>query len=115
MFLSIFIFKILIFPSCSSLSNDSQENSLDTVIDSTLLSGKNRNGLKNGEWISYFPNGKIQSICNFSDGVPDGAIIVYDNIGHELYRGNFENGNKIGEWVFTNPQNKQRIVKQYGN
>ncbi len=106
---------LLVFHSCSSPINNKNEKALENMIDSTLLSGKNRNGLKNGEWISYFPNGEIQSICHFSEGIPDGAIIVYNNIGQELYRGNFDNGEKIGEWVFTNPINSQRIIKQYGN
>ena len=103
------------FSSCSSVSNNTNEKAFENIIDSTLLSGENRNGLKNGEWISYFPDGKIQSICHFSEGIPDGSIIVYNNIGKELYRGNFDNGKKIGEWVFTNPKNNQIIVKQYGD
>ena len=106
---------LLTSSSCSSDPNISNEKASENRIDSTMLSGKNRNGLKNGERISYFPNGEIQSICHFSDGIPDGAIIVYNNIGQELYRGNFDNGKKIGEWVFTNHKNNQRIVKQYGN
>tara|TARA_Y100000991_G_C21771622_1_gene263303 strand:+ start:225 stop:605 length:381 start_codon:yes stop_codon:yes gene_type:complete len=113
--LTLFIIVLFTFSSCSSVTNSSDEKAFENMIDSTMLSGENRNGLKNGEWISYFPNGEIQSICHFSYGIPDGAIIVYNNIGQELYRGNFDNGKKIGEWVFTNHKNNQRIVKQYGN
>jgi len=81
--------------------------------ESSEFSNSNKKEIKNGEWISYFPNGEIQSVCHFKDGVPDGSIIVYNEGGQELYRGNFENGAKIGEWVFTNPETNEIIKKDY--
>ena len=84
----------------------------DNQLDSTLLKGSKMDGKKNGEWISYFPNGNIQSICHFNKGVPNGSIIVYNENGSTLYRGNFNNGNKAGEWIFYDSTGT-RIVKSY--
>ena len=75
--------------------------------------GYNVDGKKNGEWVSYFSNGNIQSICNFRNGVAHGSVIVYNEKGQELYRGNFRNGIKIGEWVFTDPITLKKTVKKY--
>ena len=113
-FSSIFLLLIL-FINCSNHDNNKDEFSLNTKEDSSNLekNKKTKNGLKNGEWISRFPNGKIQSVCHFNEGVPDGPIIVYNENGNELYRGNFENGVKIGEWVFINPETNEIIKKNY--
>ena len=75
--------------------------------------GYNVDGKKNGEWVSYFSDGNIQSICHFKNGVAHGSVIVYNEKGQELYRGNFSNGIKIGEWVFTDPITMKKTVKKY--
>ena len=113
-FLSFFLCLILLI-SCSNQENKMDESSLNTKKYSLKLDDKNnlKAGLKNGEWISRFPNGKIQSVCHFKEGVPEGPIIVYNETGQELYRGNFEKGAKIGEWVFTNPETNEIIKKNY--
>tara|TARA_Y100000589_G_scaffold258238_1_gene247530 strand:+ start:634 stop:990 length:357 start_codon:yes stop_codon:yes gene_type:complete len=113
-FLSFFVSLILII-NCSNQENKIEESSFNPKNDYLILEDKNnlKDGLKNGEWISRFPNGEIQSVCHFKQGVPDGPIIVYNENGQELYRGNFEKGIKIGEWVFTNPETNEIIKKNY--
>ena len=69
--------------------------------------------IKDGEVVSHHKNGKVQSIGHFSNGIANGPIIVYDSIGHELYRGFFKNGKPFGEWVFTNPKNNEKTIKSY--
>ena len=102
---------ILIFENCSQ--NQNVEIPTFKSSDSTNFNLTNKKGLKNGEWVSYFENGKVQSICHFKNGIPDGSIIVYNDSSQELYRGNFKSGKKVGEWVFTNPHNNLQTVKNY--
>ena len=113
-FLSFFV-SLILFINCSNQENKIEESSFNPKNDSLILEDKNnlKDGLKNGEWISRFPNGEIQSVCHFKQGVPDGPIIVYNENGQEIYRGNFEKGIKIGEWVFTNPETNEIIKKNY--
>ena len=93
-----FIFLAFLI-SCNS-PDVPKKITLDNQPDSTMVKGSKIDGKKNGEWISYFPNGNIQSICHFNKGVPNGPIIVYNEKGSTLYRGNFKNGDKVGEWIF---------------
>ena len=102
---------IILFQACNHKSIDNNTKSKKT--ESTKINEVDINGLKNGEWVSYFQNGKIQSICHFKDGIPHGPIIVYNEKGDELYRGNFDNGSKIGEWVFTDPATSKVIKKEF--
>jgi antitoxin component YwqK of YwqJK toxin-antitoxin module len=108
-----FTFLILIFHNCSSNSNN--ENVINEISDSTNVNLTNKDGLKNGEWVSYFDNGKVQSICHFKNGIPDGSIVVYNDSSQEVYRGNFKSGKKVGEWIFTNPHNNLQTVKNYSS
>lgn len=82
-------------------------------LDTLLIQGESKDQQKHGEWISYFPNGKIQSICNFNHGTPHGSIIVYEKSGLVLYRGNFINGLKVGEWVFYDRKSGKKVIKDY--
>ena len=105
-----FIFLIVLI-SCNS-PDVPKKITLDNQPDSTMVKGSKIDGKKNGEWISYFPNGNIQSICHFNKGVPNGPIIVYNEKGSTLYRGNFKNGDKVGEWIFYDSTGN-RIIKSY--
>ena len=108
------IFFFFLLNSCND-NNSSNHTLLNDQSDSLIVKGHTNNGLKNGEWVSYFSNGNVQSICHFKQGIPDGSIMVYDESGEELYRGNFKEGEKVGEWVFTNPSDKTQTVKNYSS
>lgn len=109
-----YISLFILLNNCN-YNNFSDEKLPNNKLDSLIVKGHNKDGLKNGEWVSYFPNGKVQSICYFKEGIPDGSIIVYNKNGEELYRGNFKEGEKIGEWVFTNPADKTQTLKNYSD
>ena len=105
------VFILFHFQNCTNRERKSkyqQYKNLDLP-----KNGYNVNGKKNGEWVSYFPGGNIQSICHFKNGVAHGSVIVYNEKGQELYRGNFSDGSKIGEWVFTDPITMKKTVKKY--
>ena len=105
-------FILLVFLISCNSPDVPKEITQENQLDSTMVKGSEIDGEKNGEWISYFPNGNIQSICHFNKGVPNGPIIVYNENGSTLYRGNFNNGDKVGEWIFYDSTGN-RIVKSY--
>ena len=113
LFVSLKFFFLVFLISCSS-PDITKKIKLDNYKDSTFLTGFKKDAEKDGEWTSYFSNGNIQSICHFNKGVPNGPIIVYKENGSTLYRGNFENGKKVGEWIFYDSLGNE-IVKSYEN
>ncbi len=61
--------------------------------------GSYKNGVKNGYWEVYHPNSIIiQQESNYNNGELHGRNVVYSISGDILVEGNFENGEKVGEW-----------------
>lgn len=62
--------------------------------------GNYTNGLKQGEWKNYFDeeNHPIQGIVNYKDGVLDGKYLAYFPDGKEQIVGSFRNGLQDGLW-----------------
>ena len=68
------------------------------------MAGDMENDLRKGEWISYFPDGKVQSTGVFKDGVRIGPARVYHENGQILMDGFYTDDHKCGEWVFYDEQ-----------
>lgn len=65
------------------------------------MSGKlNNEGQKDGVWTSYFENGQKNSEANFKNGVNHGYSMVWYPNGNVRYFGDYNNGKKVGEWIF---------------
>lgn len=57
------------------------------------------NGLEQGKWLVFFPDGNIFSSQEFVDGKLHGKFITYNRYGVEVTNGNFVTGEKDGEWL----------------
>ncbi|RZL66906.1 MAG: hypothetical protein EOO93_04655 [Pedobacter sp.] len=57
------------------------------------------NGLEQGKWLVFFPDGNIFSSQEFVDGKLHGKFITYNRYGVEVTNGNFVTGEKHGEWL----------------
>lgn len=58
------------------------------------------NGLKNGQWIDYFGNGKIMQLITFRGDVLNGLYEQFDGDDNTpVVKGNYLNGKKNGEWI----------------
>lgn len=66
---------------------------------SILLEGVYTNGLREGEWISYFNNGNIWSKGYFSKGKRTGKGWIYYPNGKLRMKGSYKNGKKTGKWM----------------
>lgn len=64
------------------------------------MEGTVANGLRDGDWVAYFPDGKVQSTGIFKDGARIGPATVYYENGQKLMEGFYKNDHKCGEWVF---------------
>ncbi len=65
---------------------------------SLLLEGPIIDDVREGQWISYYPDGKVWSKTTFKDGINDGESISYYSNGRVRYSGFYKEGKKTGEW-----------------
>ncbi|TKC10578.1 hypothetical protein FA048_10380 [Pedobacter polaris] len=56
------------------------------------------NGLEQGKWFLFYPDGNVLSAQEFLDGKMHGIFITYDRFGVAVISGNYVNGEKHGEW-----------------
>ncbi|MGL4596136.1 MAG: energy transducer TonB [Bacteroidia bacterium] len=60
--------------------------------------GNYRKHLKEGEWLYWYANGKIQRIVNYVNDTPQGKFVEYSESGILLREGNYMNGEFDGEF-----------------
>ena len=58
------------------------------------------NGVEQGKWLLYFPDGNIFNSQEFIDGKLDGKFLTFDRYGKTIVSGNYALGEKDGEWLF---------------
>lgn len=80
----------------------------------TKMEGAVANGLRNGDWVAYFPDGKVQSTGVFKDGVRIGPARVYHENGQILMDGFYTDDHKCGEWVFYDEQGYEVERRDFG-
>ena len=56
------------------------------------------NGLKEGIWMDYYPNGAIKAYVSYENNVLNGVYELYDDNGKLYSRGNYIKGLKEGDW-----------------
>lgn len=61
--------------------------------------GEFKNGLKVGLWKTWHPNGKIQTIQYWSNGLKSGDYYCYDENGVMTVKGKFNHDIQIGKWI----------------
>ena len=83
------------------------------LYDQPVIKGETKNGKRQGKWISYFTNGKIQSECFYVDGLSHGSTKVFLENGKLLYEGIYNMGVKSGTWTFIDPKSGTRTKKKY--
>lgn len=62
------------------------------------MEGTIKNGQRDGEWISWYVDGKIWSKGNFVNGKREGPGVVYFPNGKIQIEGPYNNGNRTGVW-----------------
>ncbi|MDD2489216.1 MAG: hypothetical protein WC108_04685 [Bacteroidales bacterium] len=59
-----------------------------------------KGNILNGQSLSFYENGKINSTNYFKDGMQDSIYVLYYENGSTQIKGNFKMDNKIGKWEF---------------
>jgi antitoxin component YwqK of YwqJK toxin-antitoxin module len=67
-----------------------------------LMEGSFANGKREGEWVSWFPDGQVWSKGYFKNGKRDGKSWVYHPNGQLYMKGEYKDGEKIGLWLVFN-------------
>lgn len=69
-----------------------------------LLKGNYKEGLRDGEWLSWYADGTIWSKGYFLKGKRDGKSWIYHPNGALRMKGSYKNGQKIGKWIIFNEE-----------
>ena len=80
-----------------------------------MMEGPIANNLRNGDWVSYFPDGKVQSTGVFKDGVRVGPSKVYHENGKLWMDGYYIDDHKCGEWIFYDEQGYEVMRQDCGS
>ncbi len=81
--------------------------------DKSIVKGEVINKKREGKWVSYFPDGKIQSECFYVNGLSHGSVKVFLENGKLLYSGEYNMGKKSGKWKFIDPESSKITYKNY--
>ncbi len=63
-------------------------------------------GIKNGEWVKYFMDGKIMTRTFYVDGKLQGTFVNYDPNGTLIVKGQYNNGEMDGTWLYYDEKGK---------
>ena len=61
--------------------------------------GEYKNGKKDGSWILYYKNGQLHYKGSFKNGKREGSGDKYWDNGQLMYKGYYKNGKSDGSWV----------------
>ena len=70
------------------------------------MQGNYKDGKRQGEWQSFFENGKMNSDEIFIDGQTNGKVTVYYENGKKRYEGENNNGKLSGVWNYWDEKGK---------
>ncbi|WP_337872059.1 hypothetical protein [Ignavibacterium sp.] len=79
------------------------------------MKGKLVNDKNEGEWKYYLPDGTLQTVGFFKGDVPDSIWTWYYQIGKVFEVGRFDSGVKIGEWKTFDENGKLRVSRIFEN
>lgn len=61
--------------------------------------GNYSNGLKTGNWITWYENGNQQTVNYWTRGVKNGGFKRFSESGKIVLSGKYRNGKKTGKWI----------------
>ncbi|MBQ7985231.1 MAG: hypothetical protein IJ250_06310 [Bacteroidales bacterium] len=66
-----------------------------------------------GEALSWYENGNINSVHYYVDGLQDSLYTVYSESGQKLLSGKYSKGVKVGKWEYFSSEGKPLGVEYY--
>lgn len=81
--------------------------------DKIQMIGKMKQNKNIGEWKYYFPDGSLQTSGYFDDDIPTGKWIWFNQKGKIIEEGNYLTGNREGKWKSYDSTGTLNIVRMY--
>jgi antitoxin component YwqK of YwqJK toxin-antitoxin module len=81
--------------------------------DNIQMIGKMSQNKNDGEWKYYASDGSLETLGSYSDDIPDGKWIWYKKNGIVLEEGNFSLGKRDGEWKSYDTTGVLRTLRSY--
>ena len=78
-----------------------------------FMDGNVHNGKRNGLWYAYHPNGNVQTMAYYVDGLEEGRYTVYHPNGAVYYTGEYHHGKCVGTWLFYDDEEHLVEEKHY--
>jgi len=75
-----------------------------------ISKGNFQDGLKEGNWLSWYPTGVIKSKIFWQDGQRQGRFYEYTNYGTIAVKGTFKNDQLHGKWI---TYDRRKIIGRY--
>lgn len=73
--------------------------------------GEYVDGLEEGKWTDYFPDGRIMGYRNYINGNLEGEVVSFNYKGRRMLLGHFKDGLKTGTWYDL----KRKVKEVYEN
>jgi len=70
-------------------------------------------GVQHGETKSWFENGKLKSEAIYMNGEPEGKMVFYFAKGPKEIEGQMVNGSRDGQWIYFNEDGSIQLVVLY--
>jgi len=87
------LFIILSTCVVASCHNNTHENDITTDTACLLEKETLIDGVRQGQYLRYFPSGQLEMSCNYKDGKLDGPVVFYhETNGHIARTANYRNG-----------------------
>ncbi|MCX8107089.1 MAG: hypothetical protein N3D80_14580 [Ignavibacterium album] len=79
------------------------------------MKGKIINDKNEGEWKYYLPDGTLQTSGFYLNDLPESTWTWFYQDGKIFEQGNFKNGVRIGEWKTFDQYGKLRVARKFEN
>ncbi|MFA6199790.1 MAG: hypothetical protein WC679_05230 [Bacteroidales bacterium] len=83
------------------IKNEKQEKEYRFFPSFNLMEDRTMKGnVLNGQTLSFYENGHINSSNYFKNGIQDGTYILYYENGSQQIKGNYRQDNRVGKWEY---------------
>lgn len=99
--------KFVFYNNITEYNNRNFKNFYDRWKDRYISqAGEYVDGLANGVWNNYFPDGTLMHYANYTNGELDGEFRSYSPKGKVIFLGHHKNGIKMGTWYDVDRREK---------
>lgn len=103
---------LLTLAACNG-KQQKEDTAADSAATKPRIEGETVDGLRQGPWVSYYPNGMVWSECTYVDGLEEGTYRAYRPNGHPYYVGHYTQGKPTGTWEYYDDEGNLVATEKY--